>query len=90
MARPPRQFARRGHTDFRRHDNCFTWLGDPALAQRLMDQQMYDKAANVLRAETTIANTADFKAFRPLQDDPHGRLAWRPLRKGIADLHRRA
>ena len=196
-----RQFARAGRADFTRHDNCFTWLGDPALAQRLMDKQlavdwpraltaiartlnprhrqifkpwpqeyywsayqtewatdllfqtpqalagiypalvrhamthfaspdvmrflgrkahgnftgelvtsfkdrpegvrvkhwvhgnsikMYDKAASVLRIETTIAKTADFKVFRPLQNDPDGRLAWRPLRKGVADLHRRA
>jgi hypothetical protein len=196
-----RQFARAGRADFTRHDNCFTWLGDPALAQQLMDKQlavdwpraltaiaralnplhrqifkpwpqeyywsayqtewatdllfktpqalagiypalvrhamahfaspdvmrflgrkahgnftgelvtsfkdrpegvrvkhwvhgnsikMYDKAASVLRIETTIAKTADFKVFRPLQGDPAGRLAWRPLRKGVADLHRRA
>ncbi len=195
------QLQRQGRSDFTRHDNCFTQLGDPALAQRLMDQhlalgwkraldaiaralnplhrqiftpwpqtyywsayqsewatdllfktpqalaglypalvrhaiehfaspdvmrflgrkahgnftgelttsfkdrpegvrvkhwvhgnsiKMYDKASRILRVETTIAKTADFKVFRPLQDDPHGRWAWRPLRKGIADLHRRA
>ncbi|MEK7837415.1 MAG: hypothetical protein AAB328_05460 [candidate division NC10 bacterium] len=194
------QLQRQGRTDFRRHDKCFTWLGDPALAQRLMDQQlatawpraldalarslnplhgqifkpsphtyywsayqtewatdvlfktpaalaavypalvrhatlhfhspdvmrflgrkahgnftgelttsfkdraegvrvkhwvngnsikMYDRPG-VLRVETTIAKTADFKVFRPRQNDPAGRLAWRPLRKGVADLHRRA
>jgi hypothetical protein len=195
------QLARAGRAPFTRQDNCFTWLGHPALAQRLMDRQlridwprtldaiaralnplhrevfkpwpqtyywsayqtewatdllfkdpqalaaiypplvnyamthfaspdvmrflgrkahgnftgelvtsfkdrpegvrvkhwvngnsikMYDKAGSVLRIETTIAKTADFKVFRPLQADPHGRLAWRPLRKGVADLHRRA
>jgi hypothetical protein len=194
------QLERRGHTDFRRHDKCFTWLGHPARAQRLMDQQlatawpraldalaralnplhaeifkpwpmtyywsayqtewatdllfttpkalaaiypalvrhatlhfqsadvmrflgrkphgnftgelttsfkhrpegvrvkhwvngnsikMYDRPG-VLRVETTIAKTTDFRVFRPLQGDPHGRLAWRPLRKSVADLHRRA
>ena len=194
------QLQRRGHTDFRRQDKCFTWLGDPKLAQRLMNQQlatawpraldalarslnplhgqifkpsphtyywsayqtewatdllfttpqalaavypalvrhatlhfqspdvmrflgrkahgnftgelttsfkdraegvrvkhwvngnsikMYDRPG-VLRVETTIAKTADFKVFRPRQNDPAGRLAWRPLRKGVADLHRRA
>jgi len=194
------QLQRRGHTDFRRQDKCFTWLGDPKLAQRLMNQQlatawpraldalarslnplhgqifkpsphtyywsayqtewatdllfttpqalaavypalvrhatlhfqspdvmrflgrkahgnftgelttsfkdraegvrvkhwvngnsikMYDRPG-VLRVETTIAKTADFKVFRPRQDAPAGRLAWRPLRKGVADLHRRA
>jgi hypothetical protein len=195
------QLARRGCTDFLRDDNCFTRLGDPGLAQRLMDLQlsvdwpralnaiarrlnplhtaifkpnpmdyywsayqtewatdllfkdprtlaasypalvrlamhhfhrpdvmrflgrkahgnftgelttsfkdrpegvrvkhwahgnsikMYDKAGSVLRVETTIGKTTDFKVLRPLQDDPDGRLAWRPLRKGVADLHRRA
>ena len=194
------QLQRRGHTDFRRQDKCFTWLGDSKLAQRLMNQQlatawpraldalarslnplhgqifkpsphtyywsayqtewatdllfttpqalaavypalvrhatlhfqspdvmrflgrkahgnftgelttsfkdraegvrvkhwvngnsikMYDRPG-VLRVETTIAKTADFKVFRPRQDAPAGRLAWRPLRKGVADLHRRA
>jgi hypothetical protein len=52
--------------------------------------KMYDKGGSVLRIETTIAKTNDFKVLRPLQDDPGGKLAWRPLRKGIADLHRRA
>lgn len=194
------QLERRGHTDFRRHDKSFTHLGRPALAQRLMDQQlatawpraldvlargvnplhaeifrprpmtyywsayqtewatdilfttpkalaaiypalvrhatlhfqspdvmrflgrkahgnftgelttsfkhrpegvrvkhwvngnsikMYDRPG-VLRVETTIAKTADFRVFRPLQGDPRGRRAWRPLRKSVADLHRRA
>ena len=196
-----RQFEKRGITDFLRHDNCFVRLGNPRLAQRLMDQQltlewkraldaiarslnpvhdeifapwpmeyywsayqsewatdvlfkdprslagiypslvkhamhhfkspdvmrflarkahgnftgelvtsfkgraegvrvkhwvhgnsikMYDKACSVLRVETTIAKTADFKVYRPLQDSTDGKCAWRPLRKGIADLHRRA
>jgi hypothetical protein len=195
-----RQLQRR-HSDFKRADNCFTWLANPALAQRLMDEQletdwpaaltaiarrlnplhdevfapwpmdyywsgyqtewatdvvfespkalaaiyptlvrhamhhfqspdvmrflgrkahgnftgelstsfkdrpegvrvkhwvrgnsvkMYDKAGSVLRVETTIARTTDFKVLRPPHDDPDGKLAWKPLRKGIADLHRRA
>ena len=195
------QFRRRGRSDFKRVDNCFTWLGNPERAQRLMDEQlatdwprsldaiacflnplhttifkpspmqyywtayqtewasdllfkdphtlaeiypslvrhamehfkspdvmrflgrkahgnftgeiitsfknrpegvrvkhwvrgnsikMYDKAGSVLRVETTIAQTRDFKVLRPAHDDPHGKLEWRPLRKGVADLHRRA
>jgi hypothetical protein len=28
--------------------------------------------------------------YRPREGDPRGQLAWRPLRRGIADLHRRA
>jgi hypothetical protein len=195
------EFARKGRTDFRRHDNCFLKLGNPALAQRWMDRQletdwpraldqiarslnplheeifrpypmsyywsayqtewatdvlfrdpgelaaiypaltrhallhlqspdilrflgrkvsghfrgeitssfkdrpegvrvkhwvagnsikMYDKAGSVLRVETTIAQVRGFKVYRPLQDAPKGRLAWLDLRKGVADLHRRA
>lgn len=52
--------------------------------------KMYDKAGSVLRVETTIARTADFKVLRPAHDDPDGELSWKPLRKGVADLHRRA
>jgi hypothetical protein len=52
--------------------------------------KMYDKAGSVLRVETTIGRTTDFKVLRPPHDDPHGPLDWRTLRKGVADLHRRA
>lgn len=52
--------------------------------------KMYDKAGSVLRVETTIGRTADFKVFRPAHNDPDGPLHWKPLRKGVADLHRRA
>lgn len=53
--------------------------------------KIYDKAASVLRVETTIANVTPFKVLRPADDDhPERKLAWRPLRKGIADHHRRA
>jgi hypothetical protein len=52
--------------------------------------KMYDKARSVLRVETTMAKTTDFKVLRPRHDDPKGKLEWRPLRKGVADLHRRA
>ena len=53
--------------------------------------KMYDKAQTVLRAETTVGNVAPFKVLRPADDDqPDRKLAWRPLRKGVADLHRRA
>lgn len=52
--------------------------------------KMYDKAGSVLRVETTIGSTTDFKVLRPPHDEPTGKLAWKPLRKGVADLHRRA
>ena len=52
--------------------------------------KLYDKEGSNLRVETTINQTGDFKVLRRKQGDPHGDLAWRPLRKGVADLHRRA
>lgn len=56
--------------------------------------KLYDKAftavGNVLRFETTIQNADDFRVFRPKQGDPEGQKQWRKLRRGIADLHRRA
>jgi len=56
--------------------------------------KLYDKAftaaGSVLRAETTIQNGSDFRVYRPKEGDPDGPLAWRPMRRGIADAHRRA
>jgi hypothetical protein len=48
--------------------------------------KMYDKQGQVLRVETTIHNASGLKTYRPASD---GSLQWQPLRKGIADLHRR-
>ena len=42
--------------------------------------KMYDKAGSILRVETTIAQTTDFKVLRPPHDNPDGVLAWRPMR----------
>ncbi len=56
--------------------------------------KLYDKAytetAGVLRPEVTINDPAQFKVYRPKEGDPNGELAWRQMRRGIADLHRRA
>jgi hypothetical protein len=52
--------------------------------------KLYDKAGSVLRVETTINTPYDLKVYRPKENDPSGECAWRPLRKGIADLYRRA
>jgi hypothetical protein len=50
----------------------------------------YDKFGQVLRVESTMNNPHDFKAYRPKEGDPGGTLDWRPLRRGIADIQRRA
>ena len=52
--------------------------------------KMYDKQESVLRVETTINNTRQMKVFRTAENDPDGPHDWRILRKGVADLHRRA
>lgn len=52
--------------------------------------KMYDKEGSVLRVETIINDSRDMKAYRPKEGDPNGPRAWRRLRKGVADLHRRA
>lgn len=52
--------------------------------------KIYDKEGSVLRVETTVNTPQDFKVYRPKQRDPEGPCSWQPMRKGIADLHRRA
>ena len=57
--------------------------------------KFYDKAyseiGSVLRgAETTINNVEGIRTYRPKEGGPEEDLQWRPMRKGIADLHRRA
>jgi len=51
--------------------------------------KLYDKGS-VLRAECLVRDPGDFKVYRAAEGDPDGPKGWRPLRKGIADLHRRA
>lgn len=50
--------------------------------------KMYDKAGSLLRIETTMNNPDRFKVRRRRPSD--GRLDWLPLRRGIADMRRRA
>ena len=51
--------------------------------------KMYDKQGSVLRIETTITQSRDFKVFRGTEAKPEDKR-WRKLRKGVADLRRRA
>jgi hypothetical protein len=52
--------------------------------------KMYDKAPNLLRIETTVNQSREFKVYRTSERDPEGEKKWLPMRKGVADLHRRA
>jgi hypothetical protein len=52
--------------------------------------KMYDKQGSVLRVETVINNTRDMKVYRAKEGDEDGEKSWQRLRKGVADIHRRA
>jgi hypothetical protein len=52
--------------------------------------KMYDKGPNILRVETTINHAEDLKVFRTTENHPEQPKQWRPMRKGVADLHRRS
>lgn len=52
--------------------------------------KMYDKHGAVLRVETTLNDVRGMKAFRRAEGDPRGKRSWRCLRKGVADVRRRA
>jgi hypothetical protein len=56
--------------------------------------QLYDKAftsvGSVLRAEMTIHQEAEFRVYRRKEGDARGQKSWRPWRRGVADLYRRA
>lgn len=52
--------------------------------------KMYDKQGSVLRVETVINQTGDMKVFRTKEGDQDGEKSWQRLRKGVADIHRRA
>jgi len=53
--------------------------------------KMYNKQGSVLRVETTINRPREFKVFRKAENAPKSQKpTWRYLRKGVADLKRRA
>jgi hypothetical protein len=51
--------------------------------------KMYDKQETVLRVETTINDPSRFRVYRGTEAEPKNQK-WRELRKGVADIHRRA
>ncbi len=51
--------------------------------------KMYNKSGSILRIETTINKTRDFKVFRHPDDDKGRPASWQKMRKGVSDLHRR-
>jgi hypothetical protein len=58
------------------------------VAQNLL--KMYDKFGQVLRLENLIINVRDFKVYRRREGDQSGPMEYLRLRKGVADMQRRA
>lgn len=52
--------------------------------------KFYDKQSLVLRVETTIIHPEHFKTYRKPEGRPKEAKRWLPLRRGLADLKRRA
>jgi hypothetical protein len=52
--------------------------------------KFYDKQGSVLRVETTIVRPREFRIFRKSEGQPKQTPRWRILRRGLADLKRRA
>jgi hypothetical protein len=52
--------------------------------------KMYDKFGQVLRLENLLINVRDFKVFRLREGSTDGPMEYLRLRKGVADMHRRA
>jgi len=52
--------------------------------------KMYDKEGSVLRVETTINRTEEFKVYRTKEGDPQGEKSWRDLPRSVSQLGRRA
>lgn len=52
--------------------------------------KLYDKFGRGLRVETTINECEDFQVYRRPEGQPQAPKQWRALRRGLADLPRRA
>lgn len=55
--------------------------------------KFYDKQGSVLRVETTIGRPQEFRVYRPGEGaakNPKAKGSWRPMRRGLCDLQRRA
>jgi hypothetical protein len=50
----------------------------------------YDNGGSILRIETTINNPDAFRSYRCSEAEPEGDKRWRRMRRGVADMYRRA
>jgi hypothetical protein len=52
--------------------------------------KVYDKGGSILRIETTINNPGAYRSYRSSEAQPQGEKQWRVMRRGVADMYRRA
>ncbi len=52
--------------------------------------EAYNNQGSVLRVETIVNDTRSFTVFHHPNDDSTCPMSWLPIRKGVADLDRRA
>lgn len=52
--------------------------------------KFYDKQGSVLRVETTLVRPQEFSSYRRPEGKPKEKKRWLTLRRGVADLKRRA
>lgn len=88
--RIPARFVRPLATDFK-------WRQEgPRIKHRIDGNSVkaYGKAhtpvGDVFRVELTINQVEQFRVYRPKEGGPEQELDWRQMRRGVADLHRRA
>jgi hypothetical protein len=91
-----RFLGRRAQVQMLRNAEVTSHLGTRAEGTRVKHSinrnsiKMYDKQESILRVETTINHTREMKVYRASEDNPKGPKSWQRLRKGVADLNRRA
>jgi hypothetical protein len=52
--------------------------------------KVYDKGGSILRVETTINKPGAYRSYRSSETEPDGDKQWRVMRRGVADMYRRA
>jgi hypothetical protein len=84
--RAPRRFEGEVQVDLKRFPDGVRlkhWVNSNSV-------KMYDKHPCVLRVETTINDTRQFQVYRKAEGKKRSKMSWQRLRKGVADMHRRA
>lgn len=83
--KPSANFKGEAYTDHRRREEGVRVKHQ----MKANSVKVYDKGS-ILRVETTINDTTEFTSYHASERDPSGKMKWLPMRKGIADLHRRS